>query len=92
MNPSVSVIIPTYNRAKLLRRAVRSVLYQTYRDFEIIVIDDNSVDNTKEILYVSFEEEIKTGRLVYVKNEKRMERSFSRNRAIEIRDGMRGIR
>ena len=50
MNPLVSVIIPTHNRAKLLPRAVNSVLEQTFKDFEIIIIDDASSDNTKEIL------------------------------------------
>jgi len=42
----VSVIIPTYNRARLLERAVNSVLQQTFRDFELIVVDDASQDNT----------------------------------------------
>jgi len=40
--PKVSVIIPTYNRAHLVGRAIRSVLNQTYQDFEIIVVDGNN--------------------------------------------------
>ena len=46
----VSVIIPTYNRKQLLNKAIKSVLNQTYQNFEIIIIDDNSNDGTKDIL------------------------------------------
>ena len=45
-----SIIIPTYNRAYIIDRAIKSVLNQTFEDFEIVVVDDNSSDNTFEIV------------------------------------------
>ena len=49
-NPEVSVIIPTYNRDWCLERSVQSVLNQTFKDFELIVVDDGSTDSTQEKL------------------------------------------
>lgn len=45
-----SIIIPTYNRANVVSRAIQSVFNQTFQDFEIIVVDDGSKDNTKEVV------------------------------------------
>ena len=50
MNPKVSIIIRTYNRADLIERAIQSALEQSFQDFEIIVADDGSTDHTKELV------------------------------------------
>ena len=51
MNPVVSVVLPTYNRAALVGRAIRSVLGQSYTDFELLVIDDGSNDHTSDVVF-----------------------------------------
>lgn len=49
-NPLVTVILPTYNRGWIIKKAIDSVLSQDFRDFELIVVDDGSTDNTESIL------------------------------------------
>lgn len=75
-SPKVSVIIPTYNRADLLRQAIRSVLLQTYDNFEIIIVDDGSTDNTSAVVG-SFSDD----RIRYFWQENQ-ERSAARNNGI----------
>ncbi len=50
MIPFFSIIIPTYNRSHIISRAINSILSQSFSDFEIIVVDDGSTDNTFEVL------------------------------------------
>ncbi len=64
-NPNISVIIPTYNRANLLGKSIQSVLNQTYKDFEVIIVDDGSTDNTQEVVK-SFED----ARIKYISHKK----------------------
>jgi glycosyltransferase involved in cell wall biosynthesis len=64
MRPTVSVVIPTYNRAALIGRSIRNVLSQSYRDFELIVIDDASNDGTAEVVAGFCDQRITYHRLV----------------------------
>jgi glycosyltransferase involved in cell wall biosynthesis len=74
---AVSVVIPTYNRASLLGRAIKSVLEQTYQDFEIIVVDDASTDNTEEVV-----RNLRDRRIRYLRHEKNRGGSAARNTGI----------
>jgi len=49
-HPLISIIIPTFNRADWIKAAIESVLKQTYQNFELLIIDDGSTDNTKKII------------------------------------------
>ncbi len=81
-NPKVSVVIPAYNRASVLSRAINSVLAQTYQDFEIIVVDDCSQDNIDEIMK-SFVD----SRINYIKHETNKGGNAARNTGIKVAKG-----
>ncbi len=82
--PIVSIIIPVYNREQLLKQCVDSVLCQTLGDFEVIIIDDCSSDNT---LNVAREYSAKDSRITVLHNEKNVGPAVSRNRAFAIATG-----
>jgi glycosyltransferase involved in cell wall biosynthesis len=73
-HPAVSVILPTYNRAALIERAIRSVLHQTYEDFELIIVDDGSTDATRREV-----ERVDDPRLRYVRLEENRGAGAARN-------------
>lgn len=80
MKKNISVIIPTYNRAHHLAKAVDSVFCQTYKPFEIIIVDDGSTDNTKQIVSDYAD------KVVYI-SQKNSGPSAARNRGIRAAQG-----
>ena len=80
--PKVSVIIPTHNRSQLLSSAISSVRDQTFKDWEIVVVDDHSTDDTFEVVE-SFSDE----RIKYLKNKGKNGPSIARNLAISVASG-----
>ena len=80
--PFFSVVIPTYNCADFLKRALTSVFDQTYQNFEVIVIDNSSTDNTEDIIN-NFDDK----RLIVTKVNNNGIIAHSRNKGIEIAKG-----
>lgn len=79
---TVSVIIPAYNRADVIRRAIDSVLSQTFEDMEIIVIDDGSTDNTQEVVHTIHDERIR-----YIRCETNRGSGAARNEGLRVAKG-----
>ena len=73
----VSIIMPSYNTASFIEETIQSVLNQTYTNWELIIVDDCSTDNTDEVL-----ENIKDSRIRYFKNDKNSGAAVSRNKAL----------
>ena len=80
--PRISVILPAYNAETCLQEAIDSILGQTFRDFELIVINDCSRDGTESVI-LSFRDP----RLVYVKNEKNLGIAATLNRGLALAKG-----
>ena len=82
MNKLVSVVIPTYNRGHLIERAVNSALKQTYQYIEVIVVDDGSTDNTKDVM-----KQLTNERVKYIREEKNRGACHARNLGIQASQG-----
>lgn len=81
-SPSVSVIIPAYNRGHTIDRAIQSVLEQTFQDFEMIVVDDSSIDGTRARV-----EGFRDPRIRYLRHEQNRGAAAARNTGIRAARG-----
>lgn len=84
MNPKVSVLMPVYNGEKYVLNAINSVLYQTYKNFELIIINDGSTDSSNIII-----SGINDSRIIYIENEDNQNKGlfYTHNRLIEKSSG-----
>lgn len=78
MNELVSIIMPSYNTAKFISKTIESVLEQTYKNWELLIVDDCSTDNTDEIV-----SKYDDDRIIYLKNKKNSGAAVSRNKALK---------
>jgi glycosyltransferase involved in cell wall biosynthesis len=74
--PLISIILSTYNGSKYITESIKSVLNQSYKKFEFIIINDFSTDNVEKII-LDFQK--KDNRIIYLKNKKNLNVSASRN-------------
>lgn len=81
-NPTISIVLPTYNRAYIVGQAIESVRTQTYSDWELIIVDDGSTDNTRDVV-ASFHDP----RIQYLKHETNLGLAASRNTGIRSSRG-----
>lgn len=82
MSPKVSVLIPVYNASSFLRETINSVLSQTFSDFELILLNDCSQDNSEQII-----SEFDDDRIRYYKNERNLGIAPTRNKLIDFSNG-----
>jgi len=80
--PKVSVIVLTHNRPEMLRQAIGSILRQTFQDFEIVLVDDASRDNTPEVIKSFGDHRIK-----YIRHEVNKGEAGSRNTGVTNSSG-----
>ena len=79
----VSIIMPSYNTAEYIAESIQAVLFQSHQNWELIIVDDCSTDNTDEVVKPYLADE----RIKYLKNEKNSGAAVSRNRALREAKG-----
>ena len=80
--PLISILMPAYNAAKYIKEAIESILNQTYNNFELIIINDGSCDNTKEIIQ-SYTDK----RILYLENSENLKIIRTLNKGIDYVNG-----
>lgn len=81
-NIKVSILLPAYNAEKTLSKSIESVLRQTFKNFELVIINDGSKDNTEQIVANYFD-----SRIVYIKNEENLGLVDTLNKGFSVSNG-----
>ena len=84
MNPKVSVVIPVYNVEKYIRQTLDSVVNQTFKEIEIIIVDNKSTDKTLEIINEYAKND---SRFTIYKNSKNLKQGLARNFGVQMARG-----
>jgi glycosyltransferase involved in cell wall biosynthesis len=79
---AVSIIIPTYNRSGFIHSAITSILSQTFQDYEIVIVDDGSIDNTESVV-----DSFSCAKIKYIKHDSNRGEATSRNTGIKHSHG-----
>ncbi len=82
MSPTISILVPTYNRSRFLKKAIESVLMQDYTDYEIIITDNCSTDDTAAVVAAYHDSRIR-----YVRNQVNVGATHNYNRALRLATG-----
>ena len=82
MNDLVSIIMPSYNTSRYIEDTINSVRQQSYKNWELIIVDDCSTDNTDEVVA-----KYNDNRIKYFKNDKNSGAAVSRNKALREAKG-----
>lgn len=81
-NSLVTIVMPAFNAEETILRAIRSVIVQTYQNFQLFVIDDCSIDSTREVLCG-----LEDTRIIFLRNQKNIGAAATRNRGIQLAEG-----
>lgn len=82
-NPKVSIVVPTYNYAHYLDETIQSALDQTYQDYELLIVDNHSTDNTEQVI----QKYLGDPRVAYHKNPKNLGLVGNWNKCLELANG-----
>ncbi len=82
--PKISIILPTYNGSKYISKAIKSVIDQTFKDWELIIINDASTDNTEQTIKNASQND---RRIVYIKNDQNLRLQKTLNKGLSLAKG-----